>query len=126
MTMAAHNLEKALDSAFDVDLNTINIQKFNQYLQKTGLNIKDLQADLALAGTSGQQAFINMTASLLKFGTAVKQSNKFLDKMAETMGNTVKWGITSSIFNNIVGSVQKAYYYMLIIFRYQDCTILIQ
>jgi len=31
--------------------------------------------------------------------------------MATSMANTVKWGITSSIFNNITGSIQKAYYY---------------
>jgi hypothetical protein len=31
--------------------------------------------------------------------------------MAKTMGNTVKWGITSSVFNNITSSIQKAFYY---------------
>jgi hypothetical protein len=31
--------------------------------------------------------------------------------MATSMANTVKWGITSSIFNNITGSIQKAFYY---------------
>jgi hypothetical protein len=27
------------------------------------------------------------------------------------MANTVKWGITSSIFNNITSSIQQAFYY---------------
>jgi len=31
--------------------------------------------------------------------------------MATSMANTVKWGITSSIFNNITSSIQQAYYY---------------
>jgi hypothetical protein len=31
--------------------------------------------------------------------------------MAKTMANTVRWGITSSIFNAITGSVSKAYHY---------------
>jgi len=31
--------------------------------------------------------------------------------MATSMSNTVKWGITSSVFNNITGAIQKAYYY---------------
>jgi TP901 family phage tail tape measure protein len=32
--------------------------------------------------------------------------------MATTMGNTIKWGISSSIMNNFTGSVQKAYGYV--------------
>ena len=32
--------------------------------------------------------------------------------MATTMANTVKWGITSSIFNNMSSSIQKAYGYV--------------
>jgi len=31
--------------------------------------------------------------------------------MATSMANTIKWGITSSIFNNMTGAIQKAYYY---------------
>ena len=36
----------------------------------------------------------------------------FLNNMATTMANTVKWGITSSIFNNMTRSVQDAFYYV--------------
>ena len=31
--------------------------------------------------------------------------------MATSMVNTVKWGITSSVFNNMTRSIQQAYYY---------------
>ena len=112
MTAAARNLEHALDAAFDVELNTVNIQKFNQYLNQTGLNIKDLQADLALAGAAGQQAFVNITSNVLKMGNAIKHTSAFLYKMATTMANTIRWSITSSILNTITGSIQRAYYYV--------------
>ena len=40
-----------------------------------------------------------------------KNTNKLLDAMATSMANTVKWGITSSIFNNITSQIQKAWSY---------------
>lgn len=112
MTNAALQLEKALDAAFDVNLNTVSIQKFNDYLRKSGLSLKDIQADLAKAGAVGQQAFINTTANILQMNTAVRKSNEFLDKMATTMANTVRWSITSSILNAVVRSVEQATYYI--------------
>ena len=41
----------------------------------------------------------------------LKESNKFLDDMSKTMSNTIKWGITSRIFNGIAESVQNAWDY---------------
>ena len=112
MTTAARQLDAALTAAFDVELNTLNIQKFNDYLKRTGTDLQQIQKGLYNAGAVGQASFAKATAELFKFNTAAKQTNVFLDKMADTMANTVRWGVTSSIFNNIVGSVQKAYYYI--------------
>ena len=50
---------------------------------------------------------------MFKTNTQIKQTNKLLNSMATSMANTVKWGITSSIFNNITGSIQKAWDYSL-------------
>ena len=112
MITAARQLDSALTAAFDVELNTLNIQKFDDYLKKAGTDLQQIQKGLYNAGAAGQASFAKTTAELFKFNTAAKQTNVFLDKMADTMANTVRWGITSSIFNNIVGSVQKAYYYI--------------
>ena len=71
-----------------------------------------MQADLAIAGYTGEKAFLNMTTQLMQFGTAVKKTNKFLDGLATSFFNTVKWGVMSSIVNNISGTVQKSYYYV--------------
>ena len=47
--------------------------------------------------------------TILKTNVQLKQSNKLLDDMATSMANTVKWGVTSSIFNTITQSISKAY-----------------
>ena len=112
MVSAARTLETSLDQAFDVDLNTVNIQKFNNLLKQSGMSAESLQADLSLAGATGQQAFLKMTGQLMQFNTMTKQTNKFLDGLATSFFNTVKWGIMSSIMNNISGTIQKSFYYI--------------
>ena len=85
-----NTLQNALNKAFDPQLNTINIQKFNQILKQSGLNATTLQQNLALAGTAGNQAFLKLTAQLMQFNTATKQTNRFLDNIATTLFNTIK------------------------------------
>jgi hypothetical protein len=35
-----------------------------------------------------------------------------MSKLKETMANTIRWSITSTVINAITGSVQKAYNYV--------------
>ena len=109
---AVNVLEQALNRAYDPTLNTINIQKFNQLLLQSGMDANKLQTELSAVGFTGQQAFLKATSQLMQFNTATKQTNKFLDNIATTLFNTIKWTATSSIINNISGSIQKSYYYV--------------
>ena len=112
MVSAARTLETALDQAFDVNLNTVNVNKFNQILKQSGYNAETLQAGLAEAGVTGQNAFLKMTSQLMEFNTATKLTNKFLDSIAVSLFNTIKWSALSSIVNNVSGAVQKSFYYV--------------
>lgn len=112
MITAARTLDSALDQAFDVNLNTVNVQKFNSILAQSGYNAQTLQAGLSQAGVLGQQAFLKLTGQLMQFNTATKQTNKFLDGIATSLFNTIKWSAMSSIVNNVAATVQKSYYYV--------------
>lgn len=105
-------VEAAFDSAFNADLGTLNIAKFNQTLSSSGLTIQKIQADLAKAGTAGQNAFRNMTSQILTTNMKLKESHTLIDSMATTMANTIKWGAASSVMNTFTGTVQKAYGYV--------------
>ena len=103
-------LEGALTRAFNTNLGTLNVSKFNQELKN--LNLSKIQADFAKAGAAGQNAFRNMTTQVLTTNMQLKQTHSLIDSMAETMGNTIKWGIASSIMNGFTRSVQNAYGYV--------------
>lgn len=112
MIRSAEALERAMEDAFDPDLNTVNVQKFNRILAESGLNINDIQSGLAKAGAVGQQAFLTATGQLMKMNDALKYTNKFLDDIAVSFANTVRWNALSSIVNSITRSIQSSYYYV--------------
>ncbi len=101
-------LERALNKSFDVNLNTINIQKFTQLLAQSGMNIKILQQNLSMLGGAGNKVFLDLTAQLMQFNTATKQTTKFLDNIANSFFNTIKYTAFNAMLNNITGSIQKA------------------
>lgn len=103
----ASDVEAALNRSFNSNLGTLNISKFNQELKK--LDIKKVYTDFSQLGPVGQNAFRNITSQILTTNLQLKQTNKWLDEMAVTMSNSIKWGVTSSIWNNMTGAVEKAW-----------------
>lgn len=71
--------------------------------------MEKLKKTLTTSGTSGAIAFNKMASEVLNTNVQLKTSNKLLDDMADTFGKTVKWGISSSIFNSLTGQLSKAY-----------------
>lgn len=104
----ASQLDTILEKTFNTDLGTLNVTKFNQELNKSGLNLKTIKNDFSAVGRDGATAYNRLAQAILGTNLQLKESNKLLDSMAKTMFNTVKWGITSSLFNNITNSIEKA------------------
>ena len=105
-------LENALSKAFNANLGTVNVSKFNQELKKSNITLDQIYAGMSKAGYAGEAAFRKTATQVLTTNTQLKQSHKILDDIAKTMGNTVKWGIASSAMNTFTSSVQKAYGYV--------------
>ena len=109
---SANTLEHAIQAAFDPKIETINIEKFNKTLKDSGTNIGEISHNLLNAGAAGQQAFLTMSNNLTSMGTATKQTNKVIERMATTFKNTVSWGISSGLWNEAVNTAQQAYGYV--------------
>ncbi len=105
----AYQIEQALTRSFDTSLGRLNISKFNQELKKSNISIKAVYSDLAKVGVTGQNAFRNLTTDVLTTNIQLKKSTEWLDKIGTTMANTIRWGITSSIWNTMTGSLSQAY-----------------
>ena len=108
----ALKVEDALERAFNPKLNSTNIQTFNQVLRSSGSSIDIVYQKFSKLGPEGQVAFSKMASSVLTTNIQLKQTHSLLQSMGTTMMNTVKWGIASSIFNNITQSVSQAFDYV--------------
>lgn len=106
---AASLVESALKKSFNTKLDTFNITNFKNELTKAGTSISEIGQKLMKSGAKGAAAFRDIETQVGKVNLKVKQSNKLLDEMATTMMNSIKWGVTSSIWNNMTGSVEKAW-----------------
>ena len=107
----ATTLDGILEKTFNTDLGSLNVTKFNQEMNKAGLTLKSVKADLAGAGNQGATAFNRLSQAILGTNMQLKQSSKMLNDMFTTFKNTVRYGISSSIFNNVANSIRKAYSY---------------
>lgn len=105
-------IELALEKAYNPNINTVNFEKFNKVLKQNGTDIQTIGNNLLNAGTSGQKAFLNLTNTFTQMGSVVKRTNKLVDEMAQTMKNTVKWGLSSGLWNQMLSNTQQAYGYI--------------
>ena len=105
-------VEEALERAFNPKLGTVNLETFNNELKKNNLSLETVQSTFAKAGSTGKAAFDSVCTSLMKVNVNAQKTKTILDKMAETLANTVKWNIASSAVNKLTGSVQEAWGYV--------------
>ena len=111
--VAAEKLEEALNGAWNNKLGQLDLSKLNKSVKESYGDLNKLKTVLLGAGTQGTQSFNSFSKAVLNTNTQIKQTNKLLDSMATSMANTVKWGVTSAIFNNVANSIQKAWDYSI-------------
>ena len=65
-------VKQSLSNAFNKDLGTVNVTKFNNELGKAGMNVKQLYQTFAMAGIQGKAAFRSLTAEVLSTEVQLK------------------------------------------------------
>lgn len=108
---AARKLDSMINQSWNSKLNQLNLDKLNQSIKTSYGSIGDLKNAMFKAGQAGQQAFYDVATEILNTNVQLKESSKLLDSLATSMANTVKWGITSGVFNQMTGAIKSAYYY---------------
>jgi hypothetical protein len=62
-------------------------------------------------GPAGQQAFMTLAQSVAQAEIPIRRSSAALDKMWETLKNTARWQVSSTVLHGFMGAVQSAYGY---------------
>ena len=108
---AAEKLQQIVAQSTNVKLGKIDLSEVTSQINKTYGSMEKLQQQLHAGGAHGDRIFNSFNNSLLKTNLQLKESNRLIDEMATSFGNTVKWGISSSVFNTLTGSLSKAWDY---------------
>lgn len=108
----AKEVEQILTRAYNPKIDSVNVTKFNSELAKTGLNARTLYNELNKAGPAGTQAFSKISSAVMSTNKELKQTHNFLDNIATTLGNTIKWNAASGAVNALTGKVQSAVTYV--------------
>lgn len=103
-------LGQALSSSLNPQTGLLDLNKFQKQLN--GLSLSQLEQSMSKVGATGQQAFGNMIGQIGRMDTSFKSISSFADKIFNTMGNTVRWGITASIFQTIQNNLYRAVDYV--------------
>lgn len=106
---SAYKLEQILNKSWNSKIGQLDLSKLNTEIKNTYGSVSKLKENLESVGMG--QYFNQLQSNVLNTNLQLKNTNKLLDAMATSMANTVKWGITSSIFNNITSQIQKAWSY---------------
>lgn len=103
-------LGDALSSSLNPQTGLLDLSKFKQQL--SGLSLSQLEQSMSKVGATGQIAFGNMIGQIGRMDTSFRSISSFADKIFNTMGNTVRWGITASIFQTIQNRLYRAVDYV--------------
>ena len=105
----AQHVKDALSAAFNTKLNTVNIETFNKSLKQSGSSLQQVYNTFKQGGAVGQNAFRSLVTQVTTTNAQLKETHKFLDNIATTLANTVKWNIASGAVNSLSNSVQQAW-----------------
>lgn len=105
-------LKRALNESFNANLGMLDTKKFSTAMKENGASISSLNTAFKTAGVQGEMAFNNLVGRLGKLDTGIKSVSKTTDKVFNTIGNTVRWGLIASGFQTIMNSAHQAVDYV--------------
>lgn len=111
MKAEVSKLSESIVKNFNNTTGKINFDKVRIDLENAGVSAAGLGAKLQTVGVNGQSAFNSITKSVYTFEAKIKNTESLLYKFSQTLNNTIKWNISSSIVNQFSGEIQRAVYF---------------
>lgn len=108
---AAKKLSIHLNNAYNASTGKLDLSKFHKSLKQGQDSVKSLSTELLKAGSTGQQAFVQLSQSIAQAERPVITISNRLSKLGDTLKNTIRWQISTSVLQGFTGAIQKAYNY---------------
>ena len=106
-----NTLKTQLDRAFNTQTGKLDLTKFTQEMERSGMSLEKYQQSLMKLGPEGSKAFAQLANSIASADIPLMRTNKLLNEMGTVLKNTIKWQLSSSLIHGFMGAVQQAYGY---------------
>lgn len=110
-TAAAAQLKVQLQAATNVNTGNLDLTKFQDQLNKSGMSLEKYQNALFQLGPVGEKAFADLSRSITLAEVPLKRTNALVSNLWVTLKNTVRWQLSSSVLHGFMGTIQSAYGY---------------
>lgn len=107
-----NQIKTALNAAFNPNLGMLDTKKFMAGLTAGGKTLQSYANTFNTLGTKGTQAFASWYGQLGKIDTGMRQISKTGDKIMNTLGNTVRWGLIASAFSSVMNAAHQSVQYV--------------
>ena len=108
---SAKELQIHLNKAFDQQTGKLNLNTFNASLKSAGQSASSLMQTLLQGGAAGQAAFTSLAGAIAQSEAPLKRTNALVKDFAQTLKNTVKWEISSTLVHGLEGALSGAVSY---------------
>lgn len=105
-------LQQAYENAYNHNYNNVNATQLSKNIKNMGVDVQKTGQIFRNLGVEGDRAFKTITSSVVSSNTQLQKTHTIFQDMMKTMGNTIKWGISSSLMNSFTGAVSEAYGYV--------------
>ena len=105
-------LQTALNKSFNTKVGMLDMSEFQKNLAKSGTSIRELSSAFVNASVTGRTSFNSLLGQLGKIDTRMTSLSKSTDKVINTIGNTVRWGVIASGFSSMMNSIHSAVDYV--------------
>ena len=105
-------LQTALNKSFNTKVGMLDMSEFQKNLAKSGTSIRELSSAFVNAGVTGRTSLNSLLGQLGKIDTRMTSLSKSTDKVINTIGNTVRWGVIASGFSSMMNSIHSAVDYV--------------
>lgn len=107
-----NQVQAALTKAFNPRLGILDNKALIGNLNNIKGGINGVYQAFAAGGTKGTQAFASLYGQMNKVDKGMRQVSSTADKIMNTLGNTVRWGLIASAFASIMNAAHQSAQYV--------------
>ena len=96
---ATAELSAHLQKATNTKTGTLDFSKLSQSIKTSGKSLSEYGQQLQRLGPQGQQAFMQLTQSIVQAEVPLKRVNAKVQEFANTLANTARWQLSSSVLH---------------------------